>query len=568
MREILLQLQKSRIALPLIGVVLIFLFYWPVVDNEFFVDDESFVNDWPSITRIESTWVKMFLGDVPKGQEGVYRPLRNIAWGMIYRWAGENTSKYHMVSISAHAMISLLVYALGLKFTNKKCLGFLGQLVFGLHPVSIESVAWISASLDAMAILWALLAWWFLEKFLGEKKKRWYWGMIMCLGIGIFWFELLMLFPLVMVFYLSFYKKLDRKMIWSWMKPVIFLWIGYLILRFGIGETMVRGKYIKGSIFVTMVVMVWVFFKYMWLLMLPIKLSFNHKVLEDLNNLYHHDQTGGEINILNVEWMILGMSTLVLAIGIWWFLKNRNRLGLMGVFLVWIGLSLVPVMQIVPIGSLMSERYLYLSLAGFSLLIVVTVAKLVEIKKGRLAQVLAVGFLGLYLSVGTVRLGLWNNPRSFWAETLKDDPESVFVLNHLAKSLEEAGEIDAAIEATRQSLGLKPNSVGFYNLAVLLIGRDNFSEALESVEKAVSVKKSYYQAWVLKGDLHRKLGNMDSAEESYKKAIEVNQVRKDAYVQLFLMYQDEGLRDLAEEVTRLYRRNNSTRLFESRRRSG
>src|SRR5580704_14195827 len=133
--------------------------YGNVYDNAFLYDDESlilkntFLQDWHSIGAIFSTSITAG-ANMPGG---FYRPLQIFLYLLIYQFAGPSTFAFHALNISLHAANACLVYVLGRRLRFRKLAVFLGALLWAMHPVHTEIIAYISGAADPLYVFFCLL---------------------------------------------------------------------------------------------------------------------------------------------------------------------------------------------------------------------------------------------------------------------------------------------------------------------------------------------------------------------------------------------------------------------------
>ncbi len=144
--------------------------YFNSLANQFVFDDRFFIIDHP---------YTKFLGHLPyiftTGQmagTGPYRPLVTLSYAFDYQVGGLNPFGYHFVNIILHgANVALLYQVVRLLFGSDP-IAFIAALLFAVHPIHTEAVAWIGGRSELLAALFFLLSWLFYLKIPADRQPR------------------------------------------------------------------------------------------------------------------------------------------------------------------------------------------------------------------------------------------------------------------------------------------------------------------------------------------------------------------------------------------------------------
>ena len=144
-------------------VILIFLqllAYYAVINNDFVWDDETYVYQYPYIR--EFSWSGAFFQHFLNFN--YYRPLPLLTFALDYGLSGGQPWLFHLTNLLFHIVNTVLVVFLTQRVviqnnpTTTRNLALLTGLFYGLHPVLVEPVAWISGRFDLMVTLFLMLA--------------------------------------------------------------------------------------------------------------------------------------------------------------------------------------------------------------------------------------------------------------------------------------------------------------------------------------------------------------------------------------------------------------------------
>ena len=143
--------------------------YSNIFQNQFILDDFDYIVDWPLIQDWKN-FPTFFLGYIPPpGQEGIYSPLKTFFHALNYHLFGLNPSGYHIVSILIHGLGILCVYKISALLTNNQRLAFVASLIFGLHPVQVEAITYMTASVDMIGIVFLFASFFYFIKSVNAK---------------------------------------------------------------------------------------------------------------------------------------------------------------------------------------------------------------------------------------------------------------------------------------------------------------------------------------------------------------------------------------------------------------
>jgi protein O-mannosyl-transferase len=181
-----------------------------------------------------SLWKQIFTGSVwsfQGGKTNFYRPLQFACYWILYRIGGPNPAVFHLLNLLVYGASVWLVYCLGRKFFNNENVAFAGALLWALHPVHVEAVAWISALPDvgfAFLILLSLLCFVQAERG-GEKRRQYHLLAVLSFFAALFFKEMALSFPFLLLAYWFFLGKqenwLRRMLRWSpyWAATIVYL---------------------------------------------------------------------------------------------------------------------------------------------------------------------------------------------------------------------------------------------------------------------------------------------------------------------------------------------------------
>ncbi len=519
------RLKKKHLILLLI--ILTVSVYANSLFNRYAYDDYEFLVDNPAVHSLKN-WPSYFTSSGSTSafiKFAHYRPLATLNFAAGYSLWGDNPFGFHLLSLIYHLINVILVFLLLTKLLTQDISAFWGAALFAVHPVQTEAVSWISSQGNLLALIFYLTAIIVFLKYLEEQqqsqktrkpkgelflekrplplsppRKNFNWLadkllnpsmkaifiISLCFLLAIFTKEMAITLPLILLLINFIYgDKTMRKprSISLLLVPLIIIAAGYLVVRTAVLQRVAMRGFWGGSPFGTMLTMSVVIFRYLGLLIVPVK----QRVLYDLPV------------FASLSWQPLLAFSGLLAIGtVTFLLFKRNRAAAFGLLFFFI--TLLPVSNIIPITLLIAERFLYFPILG---LIIFGLALLdqftgkpedgggVENIPNQLCFILA-SIILLFSAATFQRNRAWYDDLTLWTNNLKTSPKLAEVHFNLATALNRYQRYDEAARSYRRALALKPDySRALENLAYLApLGGVTEKEAFRLLARAKKMKRA------------------------------------------------------------------------------
>ncbi len=502
-----------------------------VFDDGFQVLGNRWIRDAGSLPEIFTTpaW-----GFDPERSSNYYRPLMHLVFMIDFHLFGLTPWGYHLVNIIVHAVNSILVYLLarhlffgdeghgeGGAVLKGAHLALASALLFALHPVHTEAVAWVSAIPELGFTLFFLLSL-YLYIMAYENNGRW----VLPLSWLSFILALLfketgvMLFFVVVAFDISFKKKgasgwglaLRRYL------PYIIILIFYIIVKLLVSGGLVpKVQHEELSGFQYFINIFPLVSDYIRLIFFPV----------DLNAFYVFHP------VLSVLDLRVLASIIVIAPFVVLFVINLRRKDRAAAF-AWL-LALLPLLPALYIagagarGSAFAERYLYLPSAGFLIFIIYWFACFLRRFVKRRANVIFVIVIvlacGVFSAATFARNNVWKDNYSLWKDSAQKTLDSDLVYVNLGSAADERGYKAEALSAYESALSLNPNSTEAHNnLGVLYFETKEYELSLKNYEEALEeTTKQSDRALINEnmGNVYYAMGSLGEAVGRYKEAVRI-----------------------------------------------
>jgi len=456
--------------------------YVNTLNNSFVSDDIAGIANNPNIGKLSYVFQDFF-----------YLTNKVIRF-LIVNIFGIVPAYFRIVNILTHIGSALLIFLILARLSNKRVAVFT-SLIFAVHPILSESIAWIGGSDYSLYGFLFLLSFAFFI-FRTDNKKYYLYSLIsylLMLQTSEKTFHLFLIFILYVICYESFknnWKKLIPYVLLS------FIWgIHYIYALFWrVGEVQTTYGAEKGYDNP--------------LLQIPISLFAYLKLIFWPNNLtiYH-----SEFSIGMNEYYISAFVILVCIVFTLYLFKKNKKLAFWLIFFV---VTLLPFLTPFRISWLVAERYVYLGSIG----IFVFVAVILDwaFKKSRLkSQVVYSIFaiLILVLSVRTIiRNNDWQNEDSLWIATGKTSPSSSQNHNNLGDVYSRHGDLNKAVEEFSKATQLKPNYAdAYHNLANTYQKLGQVEKAIENYNLAIKYNPNLWQSYQNLAQIYFEQKDYDSA---------------------------------------------------------
>ncbi|MGB8658608.1 MAG: tetratricopeptide repeat protein [Candidatus Zixiibacteriota bacterium] len=309
-----------------------------------------------------------------------YRPVVTLANFINYHLSGKTTFRYHLFNLGLHTLNAVLVYLLIFIVFKRELLSFLASIFFVLHPIHTSSVVWISGRTDLIACFFVLLvAILFMKRkdHTGAARTLLFIGSVISYLLAVLSKETMLAFPLFLLLwdYLSAKGRLDstgpsvldsepaigteppgrstknRLMPYAPFAVVAILYIGLRILV--LGNLGTGQPYSSANLFQRLLTAFGIYFYYFKKFILPVNLNFSPRVLI-------------VTSLFSLKfWGTLIFFALVLALGI--TLRKKTQEISFGTF--WILITLLPVLNLVPVYASVKEWWAYVPSIGFCLIL-------------------------------------------------------------------------------------------------------------------------------------------------------------------------------------------------------
>src|SRR5438309_986795 len=491
---------------PLLIAVVTFAAFLPALHNQFvnWDDDKNFLEN-PHYRGLGWTHIRWMWRTT---QLGHYIPLTWMTFGLDYLLWGMNPLGYHLTNLLLHAANAVVFFFVVLRILTRalpnpsergEALAVssgVAALVFAIHPLRVESVAWATERRDVLSGLFYLVA---ILLYLracegGARGRGWYWLSVAAFVGALLSKSMVVNLPVVLLI-LDVYplRRLGGAVGW-WSEPARRVYVEKIpfVLLAAAASAIALWAQLSHNTMVSVVqlsalgrlaVSVYGVSFYLWKTVAPVNLSPLYELPPTVN-------PWAPPFIVSYG-VVVAITALVLAL-------RRREPGLPAAWLAYV-VVLLPVLGLFQSGpQIAADRYTYLAGLGWAILAGAGLLSCWRSSRRSKAGTPATWLLaGIALCV-VVGLGVltwsqakvWRDSERLWAHTLAIDPDSPLAQNNFGYELYRQGKLAEAIDHYRQALQIKPDyALTHTNLGLALIHQGKLAEAFEHLQQAGKAKK-------------------------------------------------------------------------------
>ena len=508
----------------ILGTLLVF---WQVHNFDFInYDDKDYVYKNPHVLNGLTEDGVIWAFTTPN--IGNWLPLTWLSFMLDCQLFGANPGWMHLMNLILHLANTLLLFAVLREMTGALWRSAFVAAAFAIHPMHVESVAWIAERKDVLSTLFLLLT---LAAYVSYVRRRGltrYVLTVLLFALGLLAKPMLVTLP-VLLLLLDYwplerirrqntedrrqrakgeYQTVSTVQLIAEKVPFFALSAVSSVITFfaqrgsgAVTDINALPLYRIANVFLS-------YAKYIGKMFWPQNLA-----------IFYPFNTSSF-----VFWQVAMCVLLLLVISIFVICFGRKQRYLpVGWF--WFVGTLIPVIGLVQSGAQShADRYTYISYIGLFIMIAWGLPELLSKWPQRkialsLSMVISLTALGI---CAHRQVSFWNNSITLFSQTIEATQNNCIAYNNLGVAYNSVGRYQDAIEAYKQAIRIKPDYTdAHYNLGVAYGKAGRSQDAIESYKQAIRIKPDYADAYNNLGVAYVKLGRSQDAIESYKQAIRI-----------------------------------------------
>lgn len=449
-------------------------------------------------------------------QESIYyRPVLLVSYILDYQVWKLNPAGYHLTNLLLHILTSLILYNLFRRLTGETWGALAASLIFSLHPVNVESVAWVAGRNDILLALFVLLTLYayHLWSTVPGRPKKYFAASVASFTLALFTKEsaafyilLIPLYELTIngVRFRSLFAPSKLRSLLPFLAPLaVYLFIRMILFGRMIGAEEIYGKLpLSGRLQIVPAILA----ENLRFLIAPAELSVEHP----LDRLVWF---GSPWDAASIAIAALFLIMIIIS------LRTKNVISFAA---LWLAVGLFPALNLIPLAVPILEHRLYTPMAAYSLLFVAlfSYAGGRKLQVGKYAALLTAAVFGL---LSFTRVPVWKNSETLWLDAIGKAPSASRAYFNLAGHYFDRGEYGKSIPLIKKYLDLKPGDfVGYSKLRQAYYLARMMPEAVSTCRTMIELDPSNENRRIELASLFEGLNMPDSAVLTYQQAIEIN----------------------------------------------
>lgn len=503
-------------------LVVTFLVFSPVLKCDFVNwDDDVNVTINPNVRELNAASIKDIFSHTVIGG---YTPLTTLSFAVENQFFGIKPGVFHFNNLLLHLLCTMLVFVFMRKLEANLFISFVVTFLFGIHPMRVESVAWITERKDVLYSFFFLLSLISYITFYKSKRLVFYF-----LALSAFIFALLskiqaVSLPLILLLLDYFFeKKFQFKQVLDKIPFFILSLVTGLAGIYFLGH---EGTLETGTVlpFIQRIFIgTYSFCVYLIKSVLPYQLSAIYPNPEKLSVLYY------------------ASALLVLLLAFLIYKSGKHRKDLIFGFLFFL-FNVIFILQVVGTGqTFIADRFTYIAYIGLFFLIAWALNFLYISKWKTYVIILGVVYLAFLGMATWNRTQVWKNSETLFSDVIGKYPKFAIAYNNLGFYYRDQNQYEKAIEAYGKSIEINPQGyVSYNNRGEAYFDRGEIDKALEDMNMAIKLKPDYIKALSNRGAALGSKKEFVLALKDLDKAIALDAKNLKAYTNRSLVYYSLG----------------------------
>lgn len=472
-----------------------------------------------------------------------YQPLVTISFAVEYALVGSSPFLYHLDNLILHLLNVILLYVLALRITKNRAGALFVAAAFALHPMKVESVAWITGRKDVLGgffYLSSFLAYVHYREEGGGGFLAWsivlFMCSLLCKAVAVTLMPVLLAYELILV---DGSPGLAGKLAIRLLPFVVLAAVSSVMVVMAHGWAGGFGQFSEMGLPYRLLLASRNILYYPLMLLFPLGLHIYHPLPE------------GPAGSLPFLYQSAPLLLLVILASLYLF-GRRNRLLRFGA--VFYLVAILPVSQIVPFGRVVAaDRFSYLPSIGLLLMLWALVGALLRrFRRARIPVMVTAVIWLLLLAHGTYsRVGVWRREPELWSEVIERYPNESYPYTLRGFAYHQAGETGLALHDYRTAISLGPEDPRAYEWAsFILTGEGKYRAAAELLRSALTAHPDTPELITAMGYMHLESGDKRRAREWFARSLAVDSTGETALYGMAVLLAGDGDVGDAERMLR------------------
>jgi protein O-mannosyl-transferase len=476
-----------------------------------------------------------------------WHPLTWISHMLDVHIFGMNPGGHHLTNVVFHILNTLLLFIVFLRMTRMHWHSAFIAILFAIHPLHVESVAWVSERKDVLCAFFWFLTMLSYTWYATQPSVYRYSFVMLCFVLGLMSKPMIVTLPFVLLLIdywpLNRLKSCHSKALNSvsqkttpiiyliWEKSPLFILVALSCMMTYYAQKQVGSVAPLENIpFDARIANIIVsYLSYIVKMIYPFNLAVFYPFPETITWL-HFNGAGLMLAAISMIALIKINQWPYVAVGWLWFLG-----------------TMVPVIGFVQIGAQsMADRYTYIPIIGLFIIITWWIPALLENFRYKRVFFIAsaISIIGILTVLSWKQVGYWKNSITLFEHALRVTSDNYLAHNNLGNALSHQGETHEAIRHYQKALKINPkNEKAHFNLAIIFSRQNRAQDAMLHYRKALDINPDFEKAHFNLGVMLQKMGKNEEAIAHYQRAIQIKPDFREAYINLGVALLQQGNRD-------------------------
>jgi len=519
---------SHRIILILLVLLITAITLSPCLNNDFTNwDDNKYVTENPDIKSLNQENIKKIFASQ---YVAMYLPVTMLSYSLNYYFFDLNPRAYHTTDLIIHLLNCILVFYLFLLLSENTLSSFIIAILFGIHPLHVESVAWISERKDVLCCLFFLAGLISYIHYKKREKKIFYIISLIAFILSLMSKTMSITLPLLLILTdRFFYNKTGNSLV----EKIPFFLISAL---FGIialfTQTEAMEKHSSFTFLDNLCIASYGILFYLYKMIWPLNLS----------AIYPYPEKTGYF--LQTKFLISPLILIIPAATVIFSGKYTKKIIFGSLFFL---ITILPVIKLVPIGDAMTaDRYTYIPLLGIFYILgegfyffysFFNRNKQYEKTLKFSLVILLIAVILMLSGLTYSRCYIWRDSITLWSDVLKNYPLVAFAYYNRGNAYFSGGDYKEAIKDYSQTIYLDPEYLmAYHNRGNIYYYYKNYHKAISDYNHALSINPNFITSCINRGNVYLDKGDYKNAITDYNRALKIDPDSPDAYINRGILY--------------------------------
>ncbi len=548
---------KNKQQLRGLAIVLVvtFIAFIPSLQNEFVNwDDDVNILENVNLDGFTVENVKRIFNPKTGTVIGNYNPLPIFTFAIEKHLFGLDATPMHVNNLILHLITTLLVFRILLMMKISTPAAVVAALLFGIHPMRVESVAWITERKDVLlGVFYFGAIFTYIKYILSEEKaKKYFIFTVVLFVIALFSKIQAVSLPLSMLALDYYFKRpISMKLL---MEKVPFFGLSLLFGLMGIfflAENSSLDDATNYTMFERLLVGAYSFIVYLVKFVFPYKMSCLYPYPKAIDGMFYVAPFG-IVAILGGILMAYKKQMTAVVFGMIFFIFNIMFL-----------------LQVLSAGQgFLADRFTYIAYFGLFFIVGYAFDYFIKLKPNMQTFMSAgIGaYLLLFSGMTWQQNKTWKNGETLWSNVLKTEKQTTTPWSNRAFYYRDNKQFNKALLDYNKAIEINPSKATLFNSrGKLFFDVGKTTECIKDYDIATKIDPTLTEAWINRGAAHASQGNLQQALADFNKGIETDPTYENGYMQRSLLFNQSQQFDKALADYNAYlklRPNNAEMLYE------